>query len=306
MGYRFIAPIRNGTRGEFAEVLAVPQRLEEGPVPGRSVAVAGNRGRWWMLLAALGMVICAAIGVATYVSARAHPAGLTYTQLTDFTDSATTPALSPDGHILAFIRADSSFMSAGEIYVKMLPDGEARPLTHDARVKYDLAFSPDGSQIAYTVLEGSEFSTYTVSVLGGDSQLLLRNAAGLTWLDPQHYLFSRFRSGLHLGVVTEAVTGENFREVYYPSHERAMAHYSFASPDRKTALVVEMNGQGEWTLCRLISLDGAFSAKTVGPNGACTSAGWSPLMGRGCTLLRRWTGRVTYGGRDFRMGGRSR
>ena len=42
-------------------------------------------------------------------------------------------------------------MSAGQIYVKMLPDGEARPLTNDARMKYNLAFSPDGSQIAYTV-----------------------------------------------------------------------------------------------------------------------------------------------------------
>jgi hypothetical protein len=80
-------------------------------------------------------------------------------------------------------------MSAGQIYVRMLPDGEARPLTNDPRIKYNLAFSPDGSQIAYTVLQDPNFATYTVSVLGGDPHLLLKNAAGLTWLDPQHYLF---------------------------------------------------------------------------------------------------------------------
>jgi hypothetical protein len=140
-------------------------------------------------------------------------------------------------------------MSAGQIYVKILPDGEARPLTNDARLKYNLAFSPDGSQIAYTVIEPPSFSTYTVSALGGDPHLLLKNAAGLTWLDPQHYLFSRTRSGLHLGVVTQSVTGYGFRELYFPPHERAMAHYSFASPDHRSALVVEMNGQGDWALC---------------------------------------------------------
>ncbi len=44
-------------------------------------------------------------------------------------------------------------MSADQIYVKMLPDGEARRVTNDPRIKYNLAFSPDGSQIAYTVME---------------------------------------------------------------------------------------------------------------------------------------------------------
>ncbi len=55
-----------------------------------------------------------------------------------------------------------------------------------------------------------------------------------------------------------------------------MAHYSYASPDRRSALVVEMNGQGEWSLCQLISLEGGSPARPVGPQGACTSAGWSP------------------------------
>jgi len=80
--------------------------------------------------------------IAVYFSSRPHPPVIKYTQLTDFTDSASTPALSPDGHILAFIRGDSDFMSADPIYAKMLPDGEARRLTNDARVKYNLAFSP--------------------------------------------------------------------------------------------------------------------------------------------------------------------
>ncbi len=280
VGYRFIAPIRNGTRSREPEAdIEIPQPLQPppvSPVPPAPAAVAGNPGARWLLLAAGGLAICAAIGIGFYLSFRAHPVVVKYTQLTDFTDSVTTPALSPDGHILAFIRGSSAFMSAGQIYVKILPDGEARPVTNDARTKYSLAFSPDGSQIAYTVIENPNFATYTVSVLGGDSHLLLSNAAGLTWLDPNHFLFSRVRSGLHLGVVTETVMGEDLRELYFPTHERAMAHYSFASPDRRSALVVEMNSEGGWSMCRLISLDEPSPAKPVGPDGRCTAAGWSP------------------------------
>ena len=55
--------------------------------------------------------------------------------------------LSPDGHMLAFIRGGNAFLTADQIYVKMLPNGEARRVTDDSRSKYGLAFSPDGSEI---------------------------------------------------------------------------------------------------------------------------------------------------------------
>jgi DNA-binding winged helix-turn-helix (wHTH) protein/Tol biopolymer transport system component len=271
VGYRFIAPVRNGVPPLEPEVAMKIDRPAPAPA---ALAVAGKqRARWWIPVTGV-FTVC--VIFAMYLSFPHRPAVVKYTQLTDFTDSASTPALSPDGHILAFIRGGSQFMSADQIYAKMLPDGEARRLTDDPRLKYNLAFSPDGSQIAYTVMETPVFGTYTVSVLGGDSHLLMHNAAGLSWLDPEHFLFSRTRSGVHLGVVTEAVTGDHYRELYFPPHERGMAHYSYASPDRTSALVVEMNGQGNWAVCRLISLDERFRAKPIGPEGACTSAGWAP------------------------------
>jgi DNA-binding winged helix-turn-helix (wHTH) protein/Tol biopolymer transport system component len=273
VGYRFIAPLRNGTRPLEPEVAATIDRPAS--LPFAPVVIANRRAPWRLLLAGVCLLV-AITGIALYLSTRPHPVVIQYTQLTDFTDSASTPALSPDGRILAFIRGDSNFMSADQIYVKMLPGGEARRLTNDPRLKYNLAFSPDGSEIAYTVMESPSFATYAIPVFGGDSHLLLKNAAGLTWLDPHQLLFSRIRSGLHLGVVTQTVAGDNYRELYFPPHERAMAHYSYASPDRRSALVVEMNGQGEWTLCQLISLDGASPARPIGPPGQCTAAGWSP------------------------------
>jgi DNA-binding winged helix-turn-helix (wHTH) protein/Tol biopolymer transport system component len=276
VGYRFIAPVRSGVLPEPEVDTETPGIPPPSSPAAPSAATAGTPSQRWLWLGVGALAIAAAAAIALDLASRSRPYVAKYTQLTDFMDSATTPALSPDGHMLAFVRGGSTFTSAGQIYVKILPDGEARLLTEDSRLKYGLAFSPDGSEIAYTVIEQPFFSTYSISVLGGDSHLLLRNAAGLTWLDSQHLLFSRIRSGLHMGVVTSTITGDNPRELYFPPHERAMAHYSYASPDRKSALVVEMDGKGEWDQCRLISLDGSSPLTPVGPHGGCTSAAWSP------------------------------
>jgi len=265
MGYRFVAPV--ATIAPSVQVEAIPEPPVAAAPPSRSRVIG------WYVGAGV-CVVLALAGMVLYRS-RHRPPEVRYTQLTDFTDSAVAPALSPDGRMVAFIRGSQAFLSADQIYVRMLPSGEARRVTDDNRAKYGLAFSPDGSEIAYTVLDLSGFSTYEVSALGGEPHLLLRNAGGLVWLDSQRLLFSEIPSGIHMGVVTATVTGAGRRAIYFPEHERGMAHYSYPSPDRHWALVVEMSGDG-WISCRLISLDGERAAKPVGPAGPCSSAGWSP------------------------------
>jgi serine/threonine protein kinase/Tol biopolymer transport system component len=198
-------------------------------------------------------------------------------QLTNFADSAAGPALSPDGRRIVFFRSTDGFATAGPVYAKTLPDGDAVQITDDPRNKYGLAFSPDGSQIAYTVWEGDakfQWQTFTVPALGGKPSLLFANAAGLTWLDKQRLLYSEIRSGLHMGVVTSSLTRTDRREIYFPDHERRMAHHSCPSPDRKWALITEM--EPGWLPCRIIPLDGSSSGREVGPRGPCTAAAWSP------------------------------
>ncbi|HEY7391478.1 MAG TPA: winged helix-turn-helix domain-containing protein [Bryobacteraceae bacterium] len=292
-GYRFIAPVVVAAGGPEPSVAnkasvepatpdgIVTEAIADPPEPTPPDAVLSSPAlparHMPVSLLALGLLAVLALGgVAVYSALRLHPAGVRYTQLTDFTDSALAPAVSPDGRMVAFIRGGKSFLTADQIYVKVLPNGEAKRLTDDPRRKYNLAFTPDGTQIAYTVMQFPTWATYTVSVLGGDSHLFLNNAAGLTWLDGRQVLFSRIRSGQHMGIATGAATGQDFRDLYFPSHERAMAHYSSASPDHKSALVIEMDEKGGWTPCRLISLDGRFGARATGPQGPCRSAGWSP------------------------------
>ena len=68
--------------------------------------------------------------------------------------------------MLAFIRGQSTFPGPGDVYVKLLPDGDPVQLTHDGGEKMGpVSFSPDGSRIAYT---RGEWETWSVPVLGGE------------------------------------------------------------------------------------------------------------------------------------------
>jgi DNA-binding winged helix-turn-helix (wHTH) protein/Tol biopolymer transport system component len=274
MGYRFVAPVSVLAASTAAPAQPVDVTPVPAPAANSQTPPPPRRALGWYVAA--GTCALVAFGGTAVYRSRQHPPEIKYTQLTDFTDSAVQPALSPDGHMMAFIRGGETFLTSDQIYVKMLPNGDARRITDDNRPKYGLAFSPDGSEIAYTALEGSFFSTYEVSVLGGEPRLLLHNAAGLVWLHPERLLYSQAPSGIHLGVVTSTATRADLQQIYSPTHERGMAHYSFPSPDRRWALIVEMNGNGDWAPCRLAALQGLHETRTVGPTGACTSAGWSP------------------------------
>jgi len=271
MGYRFVAAVSTSGMAE-----AVPIQVAEKHSAAAPRDPAPTKRRVWGWYAGAGVCALLAFGGTGLYRLRHQTAEVRFTQLTDFTDSAVQPALSPDGRMVAFIRGGDTFMTPDQIYVKMLPNGEARRVTDDSRVKYGLTFSPDGSEIAYTVLEGPSFSTYVVSALGGEPRLMFQNAAGLVWLDSQQILFSQAPTGIHLSVVKASITRSDLQNLYSPPHERGMAHYAFPSPDRRWAIVVEMTGDGDWGPCRLIAIEGQHQTRSVGPEGGCTFAGWSP------------------------------
>lgn len=229
----------------------------------------------WLLAAVAAIALLALVlaGLLLYRDRRiptVSPAA--WVQLTEFTDSAVSPTLSPDGRMLAFIRSSDPFVGPGQIYVKFLPSGEPVQLTHDALPKMSPVFSPDGSRIAYTV----PWNSWMVPVLGGEPRLWLPNASGLSWIDEHNLLFSEIKHGIHMGLVEATESRSGSRDLYVPAHERGMVHRSYPSPDRKQVLLVEMENGG-WLPCRVIPIDGSSSGNPVGVAGAaCTTGGWSP------------------------------
>ncbi|MGD0777994.1 MAG: protein kinase [Candidatus Solibacter sp.] len=254
---------------------------EAAPLPTGS-SKPSSRPRKWIAIGAAALV---AIGGIAWAILRPKPPDtprLEYTQLTKFADSAVAPTLSPDGRMLAFIRGTSTFEGPGDVYVKLLPNGDPVQLTHDSASGKEgpVAFSPDGSRIAFTN-SYSGGGTWTASVLGGEPTLLVARASGLSWVEPvrgqRRVMFSSIPGeGIHMGIFESTESRSELRTVYMPAGPNGMAHRSFLSPDHRSVLVVEMD-LGSWLPCRLVPFDGSSAGTRVGPQPAqCTDAAWSP------------------------------
>jgi len=233
--------------------------------------------------AAAAVVLAAVIWLLSRLGGGPVTSPSEYVQLTDFADSVVEPSLSPDGRMVTFLRSDSAgFPRRGNVYVKLLPNGDALRLTNSDDLRYGPVFTPDGSRVAYTQLSRASagrvtWDTWTVPLGGGEPTLMLPNAAGLVWTDDRHVLFSEIKgTGLHMGIVTSTAGRSDKREIYYPDHERAMAHYSYPSPDRRWLLISEMDRTNVFQPCRLTPFDGSSPGKQVGPRGMCAAAAWTP------------------------------
>ena len=263
-----------------SDIRADLQRLKRDTESGTKprVAAAQPRGRSRLAIWAGVSLLIAALVVSVIViwrkAAGVSPADSSqWVQLTNLTGEIFDPTLSPDGRMLAFLRTAGG---PPQLYIKLLPDGEPVQVTHDETPnKMAPIFSPDGSRIAYGT-SGLNWQTWVVPVLGGQPQLLLSNATGLSWIDARHVMFSEIKSGVHLAVVTATESRSEQRDVYVPPDESHMAHISYLSPDHKWVLVAEMGNDARMIPCQLVPFSGG-AARSVGPqSGSCEYAAWSP------------------------------
>jgi len=127
----------------------------------------------------MGVLLCAAPAPAAYPGANGkiafasfgvvrgiavvNPDGSGFARLTTANDH--TPAWSPDGSRIAFVRgaAGGDGLSTSEIYVMNADGSGARAVTNDPPANTDPSWSPDGSQLAYA----SAGKVYVVPAAGG-------------------------------------------------------------------------------------------------------------------------------------------
>ena len=261
-----------------AELQRLRRDTESGTKPTLPIAAPSITSRRMGRLAIATTIIAFLAAVSVFVVRErsvvpAIPDSSRWVQLTNFTDQTFDPAISPDGRMLTFLRGPAA---SGQLYVKLLPDGDAVQLTHDDTLKGHPTFSPDGSRIAYGT-SGRLWQTWIVPVLGGQPQILLSNATGFHWIDKQHVMFSEIKTGYHLEVVTATESRSEPRDVYVPPSETHMAHNSFLSPDHKWVLVTEMGEDAPRMIpCQVVPFPGG-NARFVGPQtGSCIEASWSP------------------------------
>src|SRR5581483_4926650 len=98
--------------------------------------------RWRIAAAATACAAILSIGGFLWLRGPVRPAELSqWVKLTDFPDSVSQPALSPDGRMLTFVRGPATFSGPGQIYVKLLPNGDPVQLTDDNSNKMSPVFS---------------------------------------------------------------------------------------------------------------------------------------------------------------------
>lgn len=263
----------------MADIKIALEDLKEESASGKLPPLERPRTRppWWAVATLILVVLGTAAGAFLWLRNPSEPLDRSkWTQITNLPDAVSQPALSSDGRMVAFVRGPETFITHGQIYVKLLPNGNPRQLTNDDLDKDFPTFSPDGSEVDYTVIDKDfNWDTYAVPVMGGTPRRLLPNASGLTWIGPQRALFSEIKTSPHMGIVVADSNRANERDVYLPATQRGMAHHSAMSPDGKWVLVVEMDNSG-WTRCRLVPFSSSDAGRPVGPAGRCVDADWSP------------------------------
>jgi len=133
---------RNLRYQHAADIRIDLQRLKRDTESGVAVVAASglrrNRSAWaygGIVVLLLAFVAAALI----WLRGPSKPADRAeWVQITNLPDAVSQPALSPDGHMVTFVRGSSTFAATGQIYVKILPDGEPVQLTRDEAERFEL------------------------------------------------------------------------------------------------------------------------------------------------------------------------
>lgn len=269
------------------ELEEVREESESGTLS-KAAAAAGSSSRGWLLPVIAGSLVVALAGI-WFVSKPKPVAEVRLRQLTADSGLSTTPAISPDGKLVAYA-SDRAGEGNLDIWVQPLTEGaRAIRLSKDPSDDLSPSFSPDGGQIVFRSNRG-DGGLYVAPALGGDERLLVRGGYYPQFSpDGQWIAYSTSYSALMASrVFVVAVAGGAPKPV---GEDIPVALAPVWSPDGKSLLVVGLDGVGDrgTTSYWLVSVAGGKSQKTgvmgvLGQN-SITPSRYEDLDWRGDSLL---------------------
>jgi len=208
------------------------------------------------------LVVAAAFGVYTlFFSVRRQPFESLKTSKVSGTHNARIGAMSPDGNYLAYVLNNEGNES---LWLRHLASESNVQVVPPQHVRYSaLRFSPDGGHIFYSHTQlasgpaSQEYDLYRIPVLGGSSQLVVKDVDTNPSFSPdgQRFVFVRANDPdpgkFHL-VIANA-DGTNEKSVFTGPMANVIADSSW-SPDGKVIAAVIFD-QNKSTLSAVISID---------------------------------------------------
>ncbi|HTR25184.1 MAG TPA: winged helix-turn-helix domain-containing protein [Terriglobales bacterium] len=182
-GYRFIAPLRNGSEAVGVEIEGA---VTNGSAPLTAPAIQSapeqpGRIHHWKLWAAGALGFVLALGLVAWFGFRPARspslAPIHLVPLTTYSNGGSRPSFSPDGNQVAYSWSGPTPGNV-DIYVKQIGIEKPLQITHDFGYNFIPVWSPEGRYIAFVHVDaGANFpghpALYLVPALGGPPRKLI-------------------------------------------------------------------------------------------------------------------------------------
>ena len=252
-GYRFIAPLRNGSApdsvgAELPEATLTSQSSAQSLIESAALAAPATvRSHHWKLWAAGAVGFALALALVAWfrpwrTGDLTASAPVKLVPLTSFSNNYSKGSFSPDGNQVAFAWDGDDPDSGIDIYVKQI--GVEKPLQITQKFGYNFApvFSPDGRYIAFMhANHGETPAIFVIPALGGPPRKLIEFTPtqdcnpGLDWSPDGKFLLFTSRPGDQPCSVKQLTIEDlSVRQLSSPPVPSTGDSYAQYSPDGKS------------------------------------------------------------------------
>ncbi len=166
-----------------------------------------------------------------------------------------SPAFSPDGRTLAFVREGGGFTA--NIYLMQVADGEPWRLTYNDQPTRGLAWTPDGREIVFSLqpgATGTNSSLWRISSLGGMPELLSGTAGDASYpaisRQGSRLIYSRRTSDVNIWrLELSGLTTARNRPTRLIASTRTDIYPQISPDGERIAFESDRSGSGEVWVC---------------------------------------------------------